>query len=83
VFRYDDEEWASLVADPASSWSRPETDYLLDMVERFDQRFVVIADRWDVSGADWRRPGAAGLRRRRGGRGGAPFGDRGGGSALV
>jgi hypothetical protein len=49
VFRYDEEEWSSLIADAASSWSRAETDYLLAMVEQFDQRFIVIADRWDVS----------------------------------
>jgi DNA methyltransferase 1-associated protein 1 len=49
VFRYDEEEWATLIADPASNWSRAETDYLIDMVETFDQRFIVIADRWDVS----------------------------------
>lgn len=48
VYRYDEEEWNTLIADPASNWSRSETDYLLSMVEQFDQRFIVIADRWEV-----------------------------------
>ncbi|KAI8470122.1 MAG: hypothetical protein J3K34DRAFT_521591 [Monoraphidium minutum] len=47
VFRYDEEEWATLIHDAGSNWSRPETDHLLDMVEAYDQRFIVIADRWD------------------------------------
>jgi len=47
VFRYDEEEWEHLVeADPG--WSRAETDYLLDMCERFELRFLVIADRYEV-----------------------------------
>ena len=49
VYRYDEEEWASLINEPGSSWTRAETDYLINMVEQFDQRFIVIADRWDVS----------------------------------
>lgn len=49
MYRYDEEEWLNLIADPAGSWTRAETDYLMDMVEAFDQRFIVIADRWDVS----------------------------------
>lgn len=50
VYRYDEEEWNALIADPASNWIRAETDYLLDMVEQFDQRFIVIADRWEYPG---------------------------------
>ena len=47
VFRYDEEEWEHLVeAEPG--WSRAETDYLLDMCERFELRFLVIADRYEV-----------------------------------
>lgn len=50
VFRYDEEEWEHLIeADPG--WSRAETDYLLDMCERFELRFLVIADRYEVGAA--------------------------------
>ena len=45
--RYDDEEWGAVV--PASpSWTRAETDYLLDMLDAYGQRFVVVADRYKV-----------------------------------
>ena len=30
--------------------SMQETDYLLDMCQRFELRFVAIADRYEVSG---------------------------------
>ena len=51
VFMYDDEEWENLIeADPG--WSRAETDYLLDMAARFDLRFLVIADRYQVRTLD-------------------------------
>jgi hypothetical protein len=29
-------------------WSKEETDYLLDMLEAHDLRFVVVADRYNV-----------------------------------
>lgn len=48
ILKYDDDEWAQiLVKDPA--WSRQETDYLLDLCEQFDLRFLIIADRYAVS----------------------------------
>ncbi|KAK9805209.1 hypothetical protein WJX72_006091 [[Myrmecia] bisecta] len=49
VFRYDDEEWENLIAkDP--DWSREETDYLLDMCELLDLRFIPLADRYEFKG---------------------------------
>lgn len=30
-------------------WTKEETDYLLDLLEQFDLRFVVVADRYNVS----------------------------------
>jgi SANT/Myb-like domain of DAMP1 len=51
VFRYDDEEWQNLIAHD-SAWTREETDYLLEMCEAFDLRFIVIADRYNVGGSD-------------------------------
>lgn len=47
VHRYNEEEWNNVIAkDPA--WSREETDYLLDLCEALDLRFLVIADRYEV-----------------------------------
>jgi hypothetical protein len=62
--RYNDEEYDSLIKTLPSShdWSREETDYLLSMCERFDLRFIVIADRYEVRGgsavaaASWSLP---------------------------
>ncbi|QDZ20166.1 SWR1-complex protein [Chloropicon primus] len=54
LYRYDDEEYRTLFSgDP--SWSREETDYLMDMCERFDLRFVVIADRYNFNSGVTRR----------------------------
>lgn len=46
IFRYDDDEWCHLIAEDPS-WTKEETDYLLDMVEAFDMRWFAIADRYD------------------------------------
>lgn len=47
VVRYNEEEWNNVIArDP--NWSRQETDYLLDLCQAFDLRFMVIADRYEV-----------------------------------
>ena len=48
ILKYDDDEWDNvLVKDPA--WSKQETDYLLDLCEQFDLRFLSISDRYAVS----------------------------------
>ncbi|KAI3800886.1 hypothetical protein L1987_28985 [Smallanthus sonchifolius] len=47
VIKYTDEEYEKHLTDPA--WSREETDQLFDLGERFDLRFVVIADRFPSS----------------------------------
>lgn len=49
VFRYDDDEWTSLIASD-QSWSREETGYLLDLIESLDMRWLAIADRYDFPG---------------------------------
>jgi hypothetical protein len=49
LFRYDDEEWTSLIAPDSGDWTREETDYLVQLADTFDLRFVVMADRYDVS----------------------------------
>ncbi|XP_064479467.1 DNA methyltransferase 1-associated protein 1-like [Ornithodoros turicata] len=33
----------------SNSWTRAETDYLLEMCRRFDLRFLVVRDRWDTT----------------------------------
>ena len=43
--RYTDEEYNRHLKN--DDWSRPETDYLVDLVEEYDLRWVVIADRYD------------------------------------
>jgi hypothetical protein len=53
LYRYDGEEWLNVVSrDPALAsmgWTKDETDYLLDMLEQYDMRFVIVADRYNVS----------------------------------
>jgi SANT/Myb-like domain of DAMP1 len=52
LFRYDGEEWLNLIsrdnALASMGWTKEETDYLLDMLETHDLRFVVVADRYNV-----------------------------------
>ena len=43
--RYTDEEYAQRLG--SDDWSRQETDYLMDLVEEYDLRWIVIADRYD------------------------------------
>ena len=43
--RYSDEEYNRHLK--SNDWSRQETDYLMDLVEEYDLRWVVIADRYD------------------------------------
>ncbi|KAG8389593.1 hypothetical protein BUALT_Bualt02G0245200 [Buddleja alternifolia] len=44
VIKYTDEEYEKYLTDPA--WTKEETDQLFDLCERFDLRFIVIADRF-------------------------------------
>jgi hypothetical protein len=46
---YNEEEWRSLRTDP--DWSRQESDYLMDLCDLYDMRWVVIADRYEVGSA--------------------------------
>lgn len=43
--RYTDEQYNKHLK--SDDWSREETDYLMDLVEEYDLRWVVIADRYD------------------------------------
>ncbi|XP_042516110.1 SWR1-complex protein 4-like [Macadamia integrifolia] len=47
IVKYTDEEYDKYLTDPI--WTKAETDQLLDLCERFDLRFIVIADRFPSS----------------------------------
>ncbi|GER44376.1 myb-like transcription factor family protein [Striga asiatica] len=47
VIRYTDEEYEKHLTNPA--WTKEETDQLFDLCERFDLRFIVVADRFPSS----------------------------------
>ncbi|KAL2935844.1 SWR1-complex protein 4 [Bienertia sinuspersici] len=47
VIKYTDEEYEKYLTDP--KWTKEETDTLFDLCERFDLRFVIIADRFPSS----------------------------------
>ena len=53
IFRYNDDEWNTFLAVD-SAWSREETDYLLDLVESLDMRWLAIADRYSFPGGQER-----------------------------
>lgn len=44
IVKYTEEEYEKYLTDPA--WTKEETDQLFDLCERFDLRFIVIADRF-------------------------------------
>ncbi len=48
LLKYNDEEYDHLIRPDSGDWSRAETDYLMELCERFDLRFIVIADRYEV-----------------------------------
>ncbi|GAU32855.1 hypothetical protein TSUD_209230 [Trifolium subterraneum] len=47
IIKYTDEEYEKYLTDPM--WTKEETNELFDLCERFDLRFVVIADRFTSS----------------------------------
>ncbi|KAK2763939.1 DNA methyltransferase 1-associated protein 1 [Arachnomyces sp. PD_36] len=47
--RYTDEQYDRYLRN--DNWTREETDYLMDLVEEFDLRWVVIYDRYDYQPA--------------------------------
>ncbi|XP_076958913.1 SWR1-complex protein 4-like [Bidens hawaiensis] len=54
VIKYTDEEYEKHLTDPmiillCQEWTKEETDELFELCERFDLRFVVIADRFSTS----------------------------------
>lgn len=49
ILRYDDDEWSKIIdtLPKGGEWTREETDYLLDLIESLDMRWLAIADRYD------------------------------------
>ncbi|KAJ4954687.1 hypothetical protein NE237_011470 [Protea cynaroides] len=47
IVKYTDEEYDKYLTDPM--WTKTETDQLFDLCERFDLRFIVIADKFPSS----------------------------------
>nr|CAG4645557.1 EOG090X076S [Lynceus sp. MCZ IZ 141354] len=45
IFCYTESEYQQYLQ--CDSWTRPETDHLLDLARRFDLRFHLMFDRWD------------------------------------
>ncbi|KCV72531.1 hypothetical protein H696_00123 [Fonticula alba] len=55
VMSYTDEEYQDLLQD--LEWTRGETDLLLELIRKYDQRFAIISDQWpdDMAGIRPRR----------------------------
>lgn len=45
VYTYSSDEYTQHLRD--EDWTKEETDYLIDLCQLYDLRFVIIADRWD------------------------------------
>lgn len=50
VFHYSAEEYNQHLRD--DDWTKDETDYLIEMCESYDLRFIVIADRYEWPGKE-------------------------------
>jgi hypothetical protein len=46
VVTYTPEQYERVIAPLKSDWTRLETDVLFDLCERFNLRFIIIADRF-------------------------------------
>ncbi|KAI0053746.1 hypothetical protein FA95DRAFT_484388 [Auriscalpium vulgare] len=47
-YTYSQDDYTRLLEDPA--WSKEETDYLFSLVQEFDSRFYIVADRYEYPG---------------------------------
>jgi hypothetical protein len=50
VYSYSTEEYHQHLRD--EDWTKEETDYLIDLCQAYDLRFVVIHDRWEWRGKE-------------------------------
>lgn len=46
MYKYTNDEYERLLKHLDESWSKEETDYLFEQLERFDLRFIIAVDRW-------------------------------------
>lgn len=44
---YTTNEFTTHLRTCPSKWNKPQTDHLFELAQRFDLRFIVMADRWD------------------------------------
>ncbi|KAG1664324.1 hypothetical protein FOA52_011638 [Chlamydomonas sp. UWO 241] len=51
MYRYTDDEYERLLAGDSAGWTKEESDYLMDLCDRFDLKFVVVQDRYEFPGA--------------------------------
>jgi len=49
VIKYNEEEYNNLIAKVDSNWTKEDTDFLFDLCERFDLRFIIVTDRFNIS----------------------------------
>eukprot|EP01135_Chromosphaera_perkinsii_P000374 Nk52_evm21s78 gene=Nk52_evmTU21s78 len=49
VPQYSDEEYNTLIHTTRLNWTKKETDYLFDMCRKWDLRWPVIFDRWELA----------------------------------
>lgn len=52
VVSYTDDEYKKVIAPITSDWDKLETDVLFDLCERFQLRFIVVADRFSYELAE-------------------------------
>lgn len=52
VVSYSDDEYKKVISTMTSDWNKLETDVLFDLCERFQLRFIVIADRFNFELAE-------------------------------
>ncbi|GJE84587.1 SWR1-complex protein [Phanerochaete sordida] len=48
TYTYTQDEYTKFLTD--KEWTKEETDYLFDLVRQYDQRFYVVADRYEYPG---------------------------------
>ena len=49
MLKYTSDEYERVLKHLDDSWTKEETDYLFERLERFDLRFIVVVDRWDFA----------------------------------
>lgn len=51
MITYTNEEYEQRLKLLDESWSKEETDYLFELLARFDLRFIIVQDRWAFEGS--------------------------------